>query len=96
MNSIKEAMAEILIEDGVLIMSHKDGTKKMMTNYVPKIIAIVKSYDGIVEGVYIEHPPKGTNAELRRLVISDVSIFFYILFFLSFFFHFNYPRTFFD
>ena len=94
MNSTKEVMTEISIEDGVLIMSHKDGTKKMMTNYVPKIIA--KPYDEIVEGVLIEHPPKGTNAELRRLVISDVSIFFYNLFFLSFFFHFNYPRTFFD
>ena len=59
-------MAEIIEQEGVLVMRNKDGSKKIMTNYSPRIVALVKCENEIIEGVLIEHPPKGTSADVSR------------------------------
>ena len=57
-------MTELVEKDGVLVLSSKDGSARTVTNYVPQVVAIVKSEE-IVEGVLVEHAPKDTNDDLK-------------------------------
>lgn len=57
-------MTELVSKEGALLLLTKDRSERIMTNYVPKIIAVVKTV-GVTEGVLVEHAPKGTSAEMK-------------------------------
>ena len=60
----EKKMTELVEKDGILVLTSKDGTTRIMTNYVPRVVAIVKSEE-IIEGVLVEHAPKDTNDNLK-------------------------------
>lgn len=58
-------MTELVEREGVLVLVAKDGSTRVVTNYVSSIVALVKTGE-VLEGVLVEHAPKETTEDMKQ------------------------------